>query len=154
MKGFFTSRNLTLTFLALVGIVVLIERLIVTDKEAIEKSIDVICDAAAKGDTTTLHQFISPKYKFSGLDAAGFTEYVDATLKAIHLEKASIMKLDISVNQLYATVNLRTMIHVKADSDASKGLGFEGAAMIRLRLSMEKTESGWQVLECENQGPG
>ncbi len=150
-----TSRKITLGFFALIALAVLVERLIVTDREAIEKSLDVMARAAERRDVATLHGYVSPKYNCRGMDAAMFKAMVEAILKDNQIEKVGFMKQDIKVSAPYATVELKAMVHIKASGAGAQALGIEGgAALFRLRVAMEKTEEGWLVVECENLGPG
>jgi hypothetical protein len=132
--------------LALVGLGVLVERLVVTDRERIETALEGVCRSLTANDVEGVVNHIDP-------DAASLRSYVRSILPRAHITDARVYDLVIHVNRhasppiAQANFTGRVKGHFQGD-----GGGGEGPGLRRLTVDFRQEGENWLITGYEDHG--
>jgi hypothetical protein len=131
-------RPLLLAGLLLAGTALLVERLWVTDREAVEALVAEAEDAVRSGEFGRLLPLLDPGLAFEGRDAEATVRYVESLWKR-HRPlglSAEVQACDVAGDEAEARVDVRTMVLARPVS-------------VRLDLDLRRTPDGWVVSAAE-----
>ena len=134
-----TWAKVVLGLAALAGIVVLVERLIVTDREAVQASTDRVRRAALDGDADAMLAEVADDYRHLDVTKAEL-----ATLARTYLDNGRVTRFGflgrkIAVAQGRAHVDVDVVLEYEFK-------GRKTPARIMARVTYEERESGWKVV--------
>jgi hypothetical protein len=128
---------------AIVGVVILLDRIIVTDKEAIEAVIEECGDASVRKDSGKIMSFVSPDYQFGGQSRDDIAKLVSDALVTYDMEKITFQRKDITVEGDKATAYISVMIKLRRDV-----MGY-GVLPFSFRVSFARHGKSWLITEFE-----
>jgi hypothetical protein len=142
-RGYLLWAMIGVAAVGLVGLVV--ERLVVTDREAIENTLDAAVAAAEANDVGRLLDCISPTAENTRADARWM-------LSRVEVRSAYIHKLEITINQLTSPPTARAHFQVIGQGTDRKGefpyQSYARAATVELRLEDDR----WLVTGYDVEG--
>ena len=139
----FSRRHLVPTVLALVGLGILLDHLIVTDVEAIEALAERAETAARERDFETLEGLLSESFRYDGRDRARTVAYVKSQVQRITPQKVGFNLDHIQVEGDRATARA----HIVAEAMGSR-------ILLTAEIELARTEEGWRLDRVGTVQPG
>lgn len=131
---------------ALAVVLLVIERLWVTDRERVDAIIDDIAQSVRQGDTEGIVRHLAPQCHYGSLDREGIRRMVDSVFHTFELEKLTISsrKTELFSRRKEATAEFLAVVRAKQANLES------GPYPTRWTLTFTQTSTGeWQVLEIQ-----
>ncbi|NUN47720.1 MAG: nuclear transport factor 2 family protein [Candidatus Brocadiae bacterium] len=127
------------------GVGVLVERLIVTEREAILMEADACAEAIGRGDIAAAVGVLHPAVLTGAGDAAATRRRLEEQLRAMPLEKVNFLLQDLTIENGIGRMQLEVFIFPKEPKD--------GITVGRLRLTADWEKDGdrWKVRRAEFQ---
>lgn len=128
--------------LVLVGLGVLVERLVVTDREQVEDSLDGICRALMANDVPGVLSYIDP-------EAGGIRSHVQSMLPRAHITDARLYDLVINVNRHTTPPSAEANFtgRVKGSFQGSDGL-----VLRRFTVDLRQEGERWLIVDYQDRG--
>ncbi|HWB10576.1 MAG TPA: hypothetical protein VG826_15205 [Pirellulales bacterium] len=132
--------------LALVGLGVLVERLVVTDREQVETALDGVCRALMANDVEGVVSYIDP-------EAAVIRSHVRSLLPRAHVTDARLYDLDIRVNPRTSPPSAQANFtgRVKGNFQGEGG-GSEGLVLRKFTVDLRQEGEKWLITGYEDHG--
>lgn len=137
--------NIPLPFLllALLGLGVLVERLIVTDREAVEAVLEEAVSAFEAGDLERLGGLIDETYLAAGRDRARVVAYAETVRRLYRPSQTSVHVQEVTVEGDDAKARLRVWTLVTP-----------GRIPVDLEVRLRRRPQGWRIAGAEVRGFG
>lgn len=117
---------------------VVIERLIVTDREAIKASLERIRDCLLKHDLDGCMEEVAEDYSFKSLTAENLRNYGKPYIEASRILKVEFLGRKIEVSDGTATVHLDVLVKVRDE-------GNQAPVLIKVEVLYGKKTGGWKI---------
>lgn len=135
------GRSLLLAFLLAVGLGILVERLIVTDTEAIEALLEELRDAAKDREWNRLRPVLSDDFAWGQY---GPDETVSEIERLVHRYPPTRIEVEWGA---VAPARLRCEVDATV-----RAFGYGGAWLGKVRLTFAREKDGWRLLEAQPTG--
>jgi hypothetical protein len=133
--------------LVLVGLGVLVERLVVTDREQIETTFDGLCRALMANDVEGVLSYIDP-------EAGGIRSHVRSILPRAHITDARLYDLVIHVNHHTSPPSAQADFTGRVRGRfQGEGGGGEGLVLRRFTVNLQQQGENWLITDYEDHGP-
>jgi hypothetical protein len=133
--------------LVLVGLGVLVERLVVTDREHVETALDGVCRALMANDVEGVLKHIDP-------EAGGIRSHVQSILPRAHITDARLYDVVIRVNHHTSPPSAQADFtgRVKGRFQGDGG-GGEGPVLRKFTVNFRQEGDNWLITDYEDHGP-
>jgi hypothetical protein len=134
--------------LLLVALGIVVEQMVVTEREQIEVVLDDAAAALVAGDVARVLRSIDPA-------AAELRSYVQSVMSHARITEAKLNDLRITINRHTAPPTARAdfMGRVKGTFGRGAASGGEGLALRRLTVDLRRDPTGWLITEYRDRGP-
>ncbi|MDQ7780622.1 MAG: hypothetical protein RDV41_13090 [Planctomycetota bacterium] len=136
------SQKLALCLAVIIGLILLLDYLIVTDREAIEQLIRTGIDRVNAGDVDGVMALVSPTYQHEGRDFEGLRQTLINAMQQVRQYTHSLLKYSIEVPGEHgsATIDVLSRPGPKAMTPPM---------MTSWQLGLREMEDGWFVTEID-----
>jgi ketosteroid isomerase-like protein len=127
----------------IIGLIVLVERLIVTDAEAVEAVVEQAADAVKQGDFAALADLLDMDYKGEGGDKDGAIAYAQriwGQWRPMGL-RAAVGQVEVNGDEASAPTMVRGQV-------LGRPFG------IRVGFGLKRTDDGWRISSAQYLGMG
>ena len=135
-------------FIAMIGMAVVVvialvvERLVVTDREAVEQTLDAAVAAARKNDVNGVLDCISPSAKEA-------REYVRWIFGRFEVQEGHISDLDIKINRLKSPPTAEAKFLDVGKGRDRNGEAFHDSFVLRVLVKLRLEGKRWLVTDCD-----